>query len=633
MPPVHAPTRDTPSRSINGKPDREPAALWDLVAILVEAHRRTQTPAGSRASRIRLSLPVAHLDLWLREWVQRDLIALLELSFDRRFAIDLTPRSRAGDAAARPAITAIEHGDPPGSPASVVAFWPSFDSLAGILASRHARGPVAALASLDIGNTPGRAERGPGELARSLEAIVEPNSAYLVAGQMTIRDQCADFGDAHLLRLVWAAIIAWRLGVGRVQFFENGIDNRYLPFGARVLASMEALAGRAGTPARPVSPEMVAILQRVVREAIEDDFCITNPFTDLTPSQIAAAVVDTDRAPVLHGVMKKLVQDDCQSYPHETIIDYCVAMLGAHLSGVHLSGAESSQIDTAYFFSMLSTVTSSRVTEVYVGNVRSLALLSDQELLSRLSALGLAGGGAPVGAQTSELVRRHLSSVRQVLIELVRRNADDLVDGVVPTTSLMTRVSSPPHAASCDRQSTMPTFRRHETCWELRYLDGEPLYLKHVDGMAYIHILVQNQQRSHSALDLRWLVTGRPASVGTRDGDMSDDKAIAEYVDAARERRQALRIAKQINDVVRAEKLTQELAWLEGEINRCRGLGGRQRDMGDREHARKSVCNAVRRALAQIASRHASLASHLDSALELGGHLRYAPREPIRWLT
>lgn len=614
-------TRESPWRTH----DRESLALWDLIEILLQAQRATQAPRSQRPPRTRLWAQVARGALWARDDMKRDLLALLESFFAERFTVEFAPRPENDQHAAT--IAGSEYGSRQSCPATVIAFSPDLDSVAGFLASGSSgRGP-ATLVTLDADTSMARVARQV-ERQRCLERVTAPGTVHTVAGSLVVDAHRSRVATTRLLHLVWTAVVALQLGCREIQFFENGIDNLQLPLGMKTLAARRHAASVGADATRTVSPETAAILQHLFSECIDDELQIHNPFSDRTPSEVARSMVASGRGLARYDAINELVGES----PHHTremTADHCIAMLGALAARRQpLHG------DTPVSPSDLIGLHES-VAAAYVANIRTLSNLSGQALIARLMTLGMAVTETLTEPRRLEMIGRHVATVSQVLVDLVRDHAISLVAGELPDSSLVVQAAMPAQASRRVRgpDASSPTFRRHGTCWELRDRDGASAYINHIDGMSYIHILLQNANRMHSAQDLRWQVTGRPARVGTGDGDLSDDEAIATYLHTVRQRRGALQQAQNDNDASGAEKIVQEIGWLEREISRSRGLGGRRRDASDREQARKSVCNAVQRALTRIARECPELAEHLKSSIRLGHTLCYAPHQPTDWLT
>jgi non-specific serine/threonine protein kinase len=105
-----------------------------------------------------------------------------------------------------------------------------------------------------------------------------------------------------------------------------------------------------------------------------------------------------------------------------------------------------------------------------------------------------------------------------------------------------------------------------------------------------------------------------------------DDKAIASYRARARDLREALEEAEARNDRGALEAARAELAFLERELSRAVGLGGRHRKAAsDAERARVNVTMRIRKAIARLREHSPSLADHLARSVRTGAACMYSP--------
>ena len=92
--------------------------------------------------------------------------------------------------------------------------------------------------------------------------------------------------------------------------------------------------------------------------------------------------------------------------------------------------------------------------------------------------------------------------------------------------------------------------------------------------------------------------------------------------------------AESFNDLGQKEILDKERNIIIQEMSRRIGFGGKIRKGSDSlERIRKSVSNAIRRALSNIEKVHPELSRHLKNSLKLGIYLSYNPGEKIKWDT
>ena len=113
-----------------------------------------------------------------------------------------------------------------------------------------------------------------------------------------------------------------------------------------------------------------------------------------------------------------------------------------------------------------------------------------------------------------------------------------------------------------------------------------------------------------------------------------DLKARENYQARYRELESEIEKAESFNDQGKLEQLRAEREQLAEEVKRGMGFGGRLRDNGDAENARKSVSNAISKAIKKISSaeHNPALGLHLDNTISKGSVLRYSPEEDFHWI-
>ncbi len=176
-------------------------------------------------------------------------------------------------------------------------------------------------------------------------------------------------------------------------------------------------------------------------------------------------------------------------------------------------------------------------------------------------------------------------------------------------------------------------FRRYGEFWRLTF-DSKTIYLKDSVGLAYIARLLNEPNRDIPAVSLLAARAGiDPRMASGSSGELLDDAGRERFRKRYTELSEELEEAQGNHDLGRVEKLQAEMESLASEIARATGLGGRSREKTDADKVRKSVSMAVSRDLDRIASEHASLGRHLNAAIRSGYTFRYAPEQPIDWLT
>lgn len=131
-------------------------------------------------------------------------------------------------------------------------------------------------------------------------------------------------------------------------------------------------------------------------------------------------------------------------------------------------------------------------------------------------------------------------------------------------------------------------------------------------GMGYLAVLLSRPGEEVSAADLTGATSASSAPV-------LDGPARIAYRARIETLRAALDSADAAGDVERGRRAQEELDWLQGELKRQTGLGGRPRTfLTPGERARTSVQKAIRRALLRIRSVDTSIADELDGAVVTG---------------
>jgi len=176
-------------------------------------------------------------------------------------------------------------------------------------------------------------------------------------------------------------------------------------------------------------------------------------------------------------------------------------------------------------------------------------------------------------------------------------------------------------------------FRHYGEFWRLTF-DGQTVYLKDSVGLAYIARLLNEPSRDIPAVSLFASRAGiDPRIASGSSGKLLEEADRKKYQNLYREYTEELEQARRNNDLGRIEKLQTQMDGLASEIARAIGLGGRSREKTDADKVSKSVSMAVSRDIERVAGEHATLGRHLNAAINYGYTFRYAPEQPIDWLT
>ena len=184
-------------------------------------------------------------------------------------------------------------------------------------------------------------------------------------------------------------------------------------------------------------------------------------------------------------------------------------------------------------------------------------------------------------------------------------------------------------------------FVRSGDQWTIAY-GGTTFSLRDMKGLAYVQRLLQHPYEKFHALDLvGWNTAGvgsgisgaehrLPTGVSVRGlgdaGVMLDTQAKQEYRARLRDLRQELEELRKGADHERGEKVEAEIDFIEREIIRAVGLGGRDRHAGSAaERARLNVTRTIKIALQRIADQHAALGELLETSIRTGLFSAYIP--------
>jgi len=175
-------------------------------------------------------------------------------------------------------------------------------------------------------------------------------------------------------------------------------------------------------------------------------------------------------------------------------------------------------------------------------------------------------------------------------------------------------------------------FQRQGQMWMVTFA-GESVFLKHAVGLAYLAHLLRAPHKQVFAPDLLAAVSGnRRASATGSAGEQVD----GETLDALKERYLALRAelaeAEHNHDEAAQTRAEAELEHLTDYLRQVKGLGGRARRANDdAEKIRKSVSQAIGRAIGWLRNELPVAAQHLDRAVRCGLFLSYEPEEEVPW--
>jgi hypothetical protein len=196
-------------------------------------------------------------------------------------------------------------------------------------------------------------------------------------------------------------------------------------------------------------------------------------------------------------------------------------------------------------------------------------------------------------------------------------------------------------------------FRCEGDLWTIQFQD-EVCRLKNSKGLHYLAKLLAHPGREFHALELLAVETASSDQVRaglhshdtdrpgmhTRDigdaGEVLDARAKSDYRRRLRELDEELEEARELGDLGRVERLSEELEALARHLAGAVGLGGRDRRAGSAaERARLNVTRAVKTVLDKLPESSPRLADHLQRSVRTGTFCSYSPDPELRivWRT
>jgi tetratricopeptide (TPR) repeat protein len=205
------------------------------------------------------------------------------------------------------------------------------------------------------------------------------------------------------------------------------------------------------------------------------------------------------------------------------------------------------------------------------------------------------------------------------------------------------------HGPSSTREALTGIFAHTGEYWTIGFA-GTMFNLKGSKGLHYIERLLRHSGDEFHVLDL----ASESAANATSDndngsvlrdsmlstsrlgdsGEVLDVRAKQEYKRRLGELHEELEELQKCGLHERAAKVESEVDFLEHEITRAVGLGGRNRRTGSAaERARLNVTRLIRTAIAKISEHNRTLAESLDRSIRTGSFCSYFPdpRTPISW--
>jgi tetratricopeptide (TPR) repeat protein len=185
--------------------------------------------------------------------------------------------------------------------------------------------------------------------------------------------------------------------------------------------------------------------------------------------------------------------------------------------------------------------------------------------------------------------------------------------------------------ATRDASSSMQALLRRDAGFWTVAFGSDSFRLKDAKGIGLLQRLLRHPGRELHVLDLAGGGAPIEEGGGRAAGELLDPAARDAYKRRLEDLRDALDEAQHFNDLERAARAEQEIAFLTDELARTVGLGARSRTAaGAAERARVNVTRTIGAVVKKIAAGSPALGQHLTAAVRTGYFCSYAPDPRVR---
>lgn len=455
------------------------------------------------------------------------------------------------------------------------------------------------------------------------------------------------------------ATIARMLNLKSVRFYENGVISLNLPVCAQVVG---------GRATRTTHPRVMKGFQDLLSLVAGEPFTVENPYIWKTKADVVKIITDAGCHDLIkHSMTCTHTWEMTNQHTHCGGCSQCIDRRFAILA------AKADQHDPVEHYKV-DVFTQSRdkgedkiMAAAYLERANQVKNLTDvTQFVSSYPDVGrvlkyLNYSSAGQAAQrVFDLYKRHADEVTGALDELGRRYFTQIRERSLPGDCLLrtvyesASVNSVPAVISMEKQPEN-FFRKRGAVWETRFQGRNTICLLNVDkGAEYINLLLAFPDREMSVYEIAVgnavNTIEQPAGSGIAPediedgyqvtqgiplgdaGDVADRRALNECKQQARELFEEMEEARVRGDHARIEEIEKEMAALVKYIEGGKGLGGRQRRVGDkRKNVRDAFRNAVDRAIRQIEKYDKPLAEHLKASIKYGNEVVYRPGMAITW--
>lgn len=450
--------------------------------------------------------------------------------------------------------------------------------------------------------------------------------------------------DAHqrarsFLYAAVGAAFAHVVGLGRVRFYENGVMSLNLPLGGQEVGARAT---------RTTHPRVLAGMSRLFTALAGRPLVVENPFFDLTKTDVVRLVADAGCGDLI-GLTRSCVRTRGSTIEHPHCGD-CSQCLDRRFAVLAADQAGHDPADR-YAVDLLTGgrpgEASRTLLAAYVETANRVERMTADEFFREFgeayrAVRHLPGPPAEAARRVHALYRRHAGQVCGGLDRALASfgSAGHLRRGTLPPTCLVRLMldDGEPAVEEPPRQTEAPNrFRRRGQAWDVRFAGREDMILLPSRGAAYLHALLGRPLAAIRSVDLlldavKEQRAGREAAGDA--GEATDKDSLAAYRQKVLDLDEEIDRAKRTGDTVMQDVAERERQAILGHLKRVSGLKGQARKAGaDLERIRKSVTNAVGRAVSAIRSTCPGMADHLEAHLTRGVECRYCPPTGVTWET
>ncbi|MGB7062821.1 MAG: 7-cyano-7-deazaguanine synthase [Candidatus Zixiibacteriota bacterium] len=427
-----------------------------------------------------------------------------------------------------------------------------------------------------------------------------------------------------------AATVASIFKLSRIRFYENGIVSFNLPISAQVIGARAT---------RVTHPRVLNGFAELFSLLTKKEFEVDNPFLWKTKAEVVQLVDKAGCADLIkHTVSCSRVYGRTKMHTHCGTCSQCIDRRFGTLAAGCAADDPVEMYKTNLLVDELKAGKERTMVESYVRTASEIEDMSDIDFFSHFGETNQAWpyleGSVHDNAQNLlDLHQRHSREVLGVLDKAVGDHAAEIRKGTLPDSCLLVLNLPVKYRTLYRPPGREPVFCKEGEYWCLCF-DGKNAYLKDCRGLGHICCLLRSPNKPIHAAELRATGTDDALPLLGSAGEAADLKAIHAYKSRQTALQGKLEEAKADGDLARQEAIIKEMEFLEQELSRSTGLGGRSRKVSDdSDRARKAVSAAISRAMVAIQKEHPPLWQHLQQSLRKGTYPTYTPGRPIYWQT